>query len=87
MPQMVLPTPSYFATRAEGLKVDVSAVQALPEFKNEEGLNQAAIAISPDGNTIIYSRGNSTSPKDFPETTLFVSYFRAADLPSQSGCH
>jgi outer membrane protein OmpA-like peptidoglycan-associated protein len=70
------PYTKLFRTRAEGLKVDVSAVQALPEFKNEEGLNQAAIAISPDGNTIIYSRGNSTSPKDFPETTLFVSYFR-----------
>ena len=67
-----------FRTRADGLKVDVSGVQALPEFKNEEGLNQAAIAISPDGNTIIYARGNSTSSKDLPEVALFASYFRGA---------
>lgn len=67
-----------FRTRAEGLKVDISGVQALPEFKNEEGLNQAAIAISPDGNTIIYARGNSTSSKDLPDVALFASYFRGA---------
>lgn len=67
-----------FRARADGLKVDVGAVQPLPEFRNEEGLNQGSIAISPDGNTIIYSRGNSTSSKDYPETTLFASYFRGA---------
>ena len=67
-----------FRTRAEGLKVDAGAVQLLPEFRNEEGLNQAALAISPDGNTLIYARGNSTSSKDYPETTLFASYFRGA---------
>ena len=67
-----------FRTRAEGLKVDAGGVQLLPEFQNEEGLNQAALAISPDGNTLIYARGNSTSSKDYPETTLFASYFRGA---------
>ncbi len=72
------PYTKLFRARAEGLRVDTKAVQALPEFKNEEGLNQAAIAISPDGNTIIYARGNSTSAKDLPETALFVSYFRGS---------
>lgn len=67
-----------FRARAEGLKVDAGGVQLLPEFRNEEGLNQAALAISPDGNTLIYARGNSTSSKDYPETTLFASYFRGA---------
>ncbi|MEB2784629.1 OmpA family protein [Algoriphagus persicinus] len=70
------PYTKLFRARADGIRVDVSGTQALPEFKNEEGLNQAAIAISPDGNTIIYARGNSTSEKDLPETALFVSYFR-----------
>lgn len=72
------PYTKLFRTRADGLKVDVGAIQTLPEFRNEEGLNQAAIAISPDGNTIIYARGNSTSSKDLPETALFASYFRGA---------
>jgi outer membrane protein OmpA-like peptidoglycan-associated protein len=72
------PYTKLFRARAEGIRVDVTGAQALPEFKNEEGLNQAAIAISPDGNTIIYARGNSISPKDLPETSLFVSYFRGA---------
>ncbi|EAZ81436.1 OmpA family protein [Algoriphagus machipongonensis] len=72
------PYTKLFRTRAEGLRVDVGNIQTLPEFQNEEGLNQAAIAISPDGNTIIYARGNSTSPKDLPETALFASYFRGA---------
>ena len=65
-----------FRTRADGIKVDVQNVQALPEFRNEEGLNQGSLAVSPDGNTLIYARGNSLSPKDFPETHLFASYFR-----------
>lgn len=72
------PYTKLFRTRAEGIRVDVGSIQSLPEFQNEEGLNQAAIAISPDGNTIIYARGNSTSPKDIPETALFASYFRGA---------
>lgn len=72
------PYTKLFRARAEGLKVDVGAIQALPEFKNEDGLDQASIAISPDGNTIVYARGNSTSSKDLPETALFVSYFRGS---------
>jgi outer membrane protein OmpA-like peptidoglycan-associated protein len=67
-----------FRTRADGIKVDVQNVQPLPEFQNEQGLNQGTIAISPDGNTIIYARGNSTSRKDLPEVNLFASYFRGA---------
>lgn len=70
------PYTKLFRAKAEGIRVDVTGAQPLPEFSNEEGLNQAAIAISPDGNTIIYARGNSTSPKDLPETSLFASYFR-----------
>lgn len=72
------PYTKLFRTRAEGVRVDVANIQTLPEFQNEEGLNQAAIAVSPDGNTIIYARGNSVSPKDIPETALFASYFRGS---------
>ncbi|AWW30427.1 hypothetical protein DN752_10000 [Echinicola strongylocentroti] len=67
-----------FRARANGVKVDVQNVQPLPEFQNEENLNQGAITISPDGNTIIYARGNSLSKKDLPEVNLFISYFRGA---------
>lgn len=65
-----------FRSRADGIKVDVQNIQPLPEFQNEQNLNQGAIAISPDGNTIIYARGNSLSKKDLPEVNLFASYFR-----------
>lgn len=75
-PATGMPYTKLFRTRAENTRVDVQGIQALPEFPNEEGLNQASLAISPDGNTLIYARGNSTSPKDLPETALFVSYFR-----------
>lgn len=67
-----------FRARADGLKVDVQNIQVLPEFRNEEGLNQGDITISPDGNTIIYARGNSTSKNDNPEVSLYASYFRGA---------
>jgi len=65
-----------FRTRAEGVRVDVQNVQRIPEFQNEQGLNQGATAISPDGNTVIYARGNTATKKDLPEVSLFASYFR-----------
>ncbi|WP_339923999.1 OmpA family protein [uncultured Cyclobacterium sp.] len=64
-----------FKTRAEGINVDVQGVQTLSEFQNESGLNQGAIAISPDGNMIIYARGNSNSKNDLPDVSLFSSKF------------
>jgi peptidoglycan-associated lipoprotein len=65
-----------FRTRIDGIKVDVQNVQPLPEFRNEDNLNQGSMAISPDGNTLIYARANSRSPKDLPDVQLFASYFR-----------
>ncbi|SNS58634.1 Outer membrane protein OmpA [Belliella buryatensis] len=75
-PATGVPYTKMFRAKAEGTRIDVQNIQALPEFRNEEGLNQGAIAISPDGNTIIYARGNSTSNKDLPDVHLFASYFR-----------
>jgi outer membrane protein OmpA-like peptidoglycan-associated protein/tetratricopeptide (TPR) repeat protein len=63
-------------TRVDGIKVDVQNIQPLPEFRNEDNLNQGSLAISPDGNTLIYARANSRSPKDLPDVQLFASYFR-----------
>ncbi|WP_373494934.1 OmpA family protein [Aquiflexum sp.] len=65
-----------FRTRVDGIKVDIQNIQQLPEFRNEENLNQGSLAISPDGNTLIYARANSRSPKDLPDVQLFASYFR-----------
>lgn len=65
-----------FRTKADGIKVDVQSIQPLPEFRNEENLNQGSLVLSPDGNTMIYSRANSGSKKDLPDTHLFASYFR-----------
>jgi len=67
-----------FKTRADGINVDVQSVQTLTEFQNEVGLNQGAIAISPDGNMIVYARGNSISKNDLPDVSLFSSTFRGA---------
>lgn len=65
-----------FRAKAEGIKVDAQNVQLLPQFQNEANLNQGSLTISPDGNTLIYSRSNSESNKDLPDTHLFASYFR-----------
>lgn len=75
-PATGVPYTKIYRARADGIKVDVQNVQEMPEFRNEDGLNQGAIAISPDGNTIIYARGNSRSNRDLPDVHLFASYFR-----------
>ncbi|WP_143962676.1 OmpA family protein [Litoribacter populi] len=69
-----------YRTRADGVNVDVQGIQPMPEFRNEDGLNQGAIAISPDGNTIVYARGNTTNRRDQPEVSLYASYFRGASF-------
>jgi peptidoglycan-associated lipoprotein len=75
-PATGMPHTKIFRAKSSGIKVDVQNIQALPEFRNEEGLSQGAISFSPDGNTIIYARGNSVSKKDLPDVALFASYFR-----------
>lgn len=65
-----------FRAKAEGIKVDVQNIQLLPQFQNETNLNQGSLTLSPDGNMIIYSRSNSESTRDLPDTHLFASYFR-----------
>ncbi|PRY89559.1 OmpA family protein [Mongoliibacter ruber] len=75
-PATGVPYTKIYRARADGIKVDVQNVQEMPEFRNEDGLNQGAIAISPDGNTIVYARGNSRSNRDLPDVHLFASYFR-----------
>jgi len=87
MPQMVLQTPVISATRSwSGLKVDVSACSGLCQSLKMKERAQIKLPSQsvPDGNTIIYSRGNSTSSKkNFSRNPLFVSYFRGGRILTQ----
>ncbi|WP_226391270.1 OmpA family protein [Penaeicola halotolerans] len=67
------PFTQLYKTRANGLFPDGQNIVALPDFINKENVNVGSIAISSDGNFMIFARGNSGDPEDTKEVNLYQS--------------
>ncbi len=60
----------------DGKEIDASTVKKLEEQFNTTGVNEGTIAISPDGNTMIFARGTNGKRRSGKEVNLFISRFR-----------
>ncbi|WP_225000042.1 OmpA family protein [Cesiribacter sp. SM1] len=66
----------YKANVGQAMEVVPTTVQELPEAFNLADRAEGTIAFSPDGNTMVFARGNAKGKKGGEEVNLYVSYFR-----------
>ncbi len=61
---------------SRGANIDQGSIQALDNVINYEEVNEGSLAISPDGSSIIFAKGNSGKATGYSEVNLFFTRFR-----------
>ncbi len=68
-----VPFSDIYKAKIDGLTIDGSSVAPLPELFNESEINEGSLAISPDGNTLVFAKGNSDAKRGRDNVNLFMS--------------
>jgi peptidoglycan-associated lipoprotein len=66
----------YKAQIGESMEIVPGSAQPLGKAFNSEDRAEGALAFSPDGNMVVFARGNAKGKKGGEEVNLFISYFR-----------
>ncbi|EMR04347.1 Photosystem I chlorophyll a apoprotein [Cesiribacter andamanensis AMV16] len=66
----------YRAQVGQAMETVPNTVEKLPEAFNMADRAEGAITFSPDGNTMVFARGNAKGKKGGDEVNLYISYFR-----------
>ena len=66
----------FVAGIGDAMETVPGSVQPLGEDFNSSDRAEGAIAFSPDGNTLVFARGNAKGKKGGEEVNLYMSYFR-----------
>lgn len=70
------PFSDIFKVKLEGLSPQENSVEPLPEMFNDPGINEGAIAFAPDGNSVVFAKGNPGGEKDRRSVDLYFSVKR-----------
>ena len=62
-----------FKIKTSGLIPESGTLEPLEDFINEQGINEGTIAFSPDGNTLVFAKGNSGKKGGRQDVDLFIS--------------
>lgn len=65
-----------YKVKTQGARVDVNSINSLGEEINSANTNDGCIAFSPDGQTMVYAKGNSGRKKGAEDIDLYISRFR-----------
>ncbi|MEM7550683.1 MAG: OmpA family protein [Bacteroidota bacterium] len=65
-----------YVAKTDDLNVDGSTSQSVGGFINTYGVNEGTLALSPNGKTIIFARGNSGKRKGTDDVNLYISRYR-----------
>ncbi len=65
-----------YVTRFKDDKIDNAGVKGVGEFINTYNVNEGTIAVSPNGKTIIFGRGNSGKKRGTNDVNLYISRYR-----------
>lgn len=68
-----VPFTDIYKVKANGLNVDPASLEKLSSLFNEEEINEGSIAFSPDGNTVVFAKGNSDDKRGRLNIDLFMS--------------
>ncbi len=70
------PFSDIFKVKLEGLSPQENTVERLPDIFNDPGINEGAIAFAPDGNSVVFAKGNPGGAKDRRSVDLYFAVKR-----------
>ncbi len=70
------PFTDIYRVATRGANVDLSTLKALDPAINHLDTNEGSVAISPDGTSMIFAKGNDGKAKGYSEVNLFFTRFR-----------
>ncbi|WP_420316844.1 OmpA family protein [Ekhidna sp.] len=70
------PFTDIYRVATKGANVNLATLQALDPIINHIDTNEGSVAISPDGNSMIFAKGNDGKAKGYSEVNLFFTRYR-----------
>ncbi|MEM0940403.1 MAG: OmpA family protein [Bacteroidota bacterium] len=70
------PYTDIYRVSTRGANVELSSLKALDPVINHMDTNEGSVAISPDGTSMIFAKGNDGKAKGYSEVNLFFTRFR-----------
>ncbi|MEQ6118807.1 OmpA family protein [Reichenbachiella sp. MALMAid0571] len=70
------PFTDIYKIKTKGAKVDLNTLTPLPEIINDPNINEGSIAISQDGSSVIYAKGNNGKYSGTNEVDLYFTRVR-----------
>ncbi len=70
------PFTDIYRVATRGANVDLGTLRSLDPIINHIDTNEGSVAISPDGNSMIFAKGNDGKAKGYSEVNLFFTRFR-----------
>lgn len=71
------PFTDIYRVATKGANVNISTLDALDPVINHTDTNEGSVAISPDGTSIIFAKGNNGKAKGYSEVNLFFTRYRS----------
>ena len=71
------PFTDIYRVASKGANVNLSTLDALDPIINHVDTNEGSVAISPDGNSMIFAKGNDGKATGYSEVNLFFTRFRS----------
>lgn len=65
-----------YKVKTKGARVDTTSINSLGDLINSPNTNDGCVAFSPDGQTMVYAKGNSGRKKGAEDVDLYISRFR-----------
>lgn len=65
-----------YKVKAQGARVQMESLKALDPIFNDPNTNEGSIAISADGNSVIFAKGNHGKPTGTDNVNLYTSRYR-----------
>lgn len=65
-----------YKVKTQGARVDIETINSLGDEINSPNTNDGCIAFSPDGQTMVFAKGNSGRKKGAEDVDLYISRYR-----------